>query len=73
MLYVCITHKHSNRKNCLHAEHEAHHPLEWGSAVPARVPAVSSSARLISNHSIGAPVITKTRRLAHVGRLMSYK
>lgn len=44
-----------------------------GSAVPAGVPAVSSSAGLISSHAIGAPVITQARPLAHVGWLMSYK
>lgn len=44
-----------------------------GSAVPAQVPAVSSSAGLISSHAIGAPVITQARPPAHVGRLMSYK
>lgn len=36
-------------------------PAEWGSAEPAGVSAVSSSAGLIPRHSIEAPVITKAR------------
>lgn len=42
-------------------------PAEWGSAEPAGVSAVSSSAGLIPRHSIEAPVITKARPVAHVG------
>lgn len=42
-------------------------PAEWGSAEPAGVSAVSSSAGLIPRHSIEAPVITKARPVARVG------
>lgn len=44
-----------------------------GPAMPAWVPAVSSSAGLISSHAIGARVITQARPQAHVGWLMSNK